>query len=103
MTHTIKVTFNLDTESADKARTIVNNVDKALVKKKMLMFGSKKIDTVKNTDIHYIYNDFYLSEKSLKADAAKKADVMALAITTKENAIKTTLGERFAIPLDFHF
>ena len=70
--HTIKIAFNLDTESADKARTIVNNVDKALVKKKMLMFGSKKIDTVKNTDIHYIYNDLYLSEKELEGRRGKK-------------------------------
>ena len=34
---------------------------------------------------------------------AKKADGMALIVTTKENAIKKTFGERFAIPLDFDF
>ena len=31
---------------------------------------------------------------------AKKADGMALIVTTKENAIKKTFDERFAIPLD---
>ena len=31
---TVKITFNLDTESTDKARSVVNNVGRALVKKK---------------------------------------------------------------------
>ena len=30
----VKITFNLDIESTDKSRTVVNNVDRALVKKK---------------------------------------------------------------------
>ena len=33
----------------------------------------------------------------------KKADGIALTLTTQENAIKKTLGKRFAIPLDFGF
>ena len=38
---TVKITFNLDIESTDKARSVVNNVGRALVKKKVLMLGSK--------------------------------------------------------------
>ena len=34
MPDTIKITFNLDIESTDKARSIVNNVGRALVKKR---------------------------------------------------------------------
>ena len=34
---TVRITFNLDIESTDKARSIVNNVGRALVKKKVLM------------------------------------------------------------------
>ena len=34
---------------------------------------------------------------------AKKADGMALAVTTPENAIKKTFDKRFAILLDFDF
>ena len=30
---TVKITFNLDIESTDKARNVVNNVARALVKK----------------------------------------------------------------------
>ena len=33
----------------------------------------------------------------------KKADGMALAVTTQENAIKKTFDKRFLIPLDFDF
>ena len=32
---------------------------------------------------------------------AKKADGMALTVTTQENTIKKTFDKRFAIPLDF--
>ena len=38
---TIKIMFNLDIESTDKARNVVNNVGRALVKKKVLMLGSR--------------------------------------------------------------
>ena len=48
---TVKITFNLDIESADKARGVVNNVCRALVKKKVLMLGSKDIYTGNNSDL----------------------------------------------------
>ena len=49
---TIKITFNLDIESTDKARSVVNNVGRALTKKKVLTLGSKDIDTINNSDIY---------------------------------------------------
>ena len=60
---TVKITFNLYIESTDKARSVVNNVGRALVKKKVLMLGSKDIDTINNSDIYDTYKDLYLSEK----------------------------------------
>ena len=39
--NTVKITFNLDIESTDKACSVVNNVDRALVKEKVLMLGSR--------------------------------------------------------------
>ena len=60
---TVKITFNLDIESTDKARSVVNNVGRALVKKKVLMLGSKEIDTINNSDIYDTYRNLYLSEK----------------------------------------
>ena len=113
---TVKITFNLDIESTDKTRGIASNVGRALVKKKVLMLGSKDIDTINNSDIYDRYKDLYLSKKEreekllqyiqsangLKAlVGAKKADGTALTVTTQENAIKKTFDKRFAIPLDF--
>ena len=60
---TIKITFNLDIASTDKARSVVNNVGRALVKKMVLMLGSKEIDTINNSDIYDTYKDLYLSKK----------------------------------------
>ena len=59
----VKITFNLDIESTDKTRSVVNNVGRALVKKKVFMLGSTDIDTINNSDIYDTYKDLYLSEK----------------------------------------
>ena len=61
---TVKSTFNLDIESTDKARRVVNNVGRAPVKRKVLMLDSdsKVIDTINNSDIYDTYKDLYLSE-----------------------------------------
>ena len=103
---TVKITFNLDIESTDKARSVVNNVGQALVKKKVLMLGSKDIDTIKNSDIYDTYKDLYLSKKKreekllqgiqsvngLKARlGAKKADATALKMTTRKIQLKRRL------------
>ena len=115
---TVKITFNLDIESTDKTRSIVNNVGRALVKRKVLMLGSKEIDTINDSDIYDTYKDLYLSKKERKEKllqgiqsanglggrvGAKKADGTALVMTDQENAIKKTFDKRFAIPLDFDF
>ena len=60
---TIKIKFNLDIEPTDKAHRVVNNVVRALVKKKVLMLGSKDIDMIDDSDIYDTYKDLYLSEK----------------------------------------
>ena len=63
---TVKITFNLDSKSTDKARSVLNNVGRALFKKTVLMLGSKNIDTINNSDIYDTYKDLYLSEKERK-------------------------------------
>ena len=52
MPDTVKVTYNLDIESTDKMCSIVNNVGRALVEKKVLMLRSKEIDAINNSDIY---------------------------------------------------
>ena len=41
----------------------MNNVGKALVKKKVLKLGSKDIDTIENSDVYGTYKDLYMSKK----------------------------------------
>ena len=60
---TLKIAFNLDIESTEKACTIVKNVGKAVIMKKLLILGSKEIDTISNSDIYDIYKALYMSEK----------------------------------------
>ena len=116
---TTKITFNVEITSTDKARNVVNNVGRALVKEKVLILGSKEIDTINNSNIYDTYKDLYLSKKEreeklpqgiqsangLKARVgAKKADGTALKRRkTQENAIKKTYDKRYAMPLDFDF
>ena len=115
---TVKITFNLDIEWTDEARSVVNNVGRVLLKKKLLILGSESIDTINNSDIYNTYKDLYLSKKereekllqgiqstnSLKARVGgKKADGTALTLATQENAIKKTLDKGFAVPLNFGF
>ena len=40
---TIKITFNLEVESTDKARSVMNNVGRALVKKRSLYLVQKRL------------------------------------------------------------
>ena len=106
----LKITFNLEVESKDKTRSVVNNVGRALVK--------KEIDTVNQSYIYDTYKNLYLSKEEreekllhgiqsatgLKARVgATKADGTALTVTTEENAIKKTVSNRFSIPLNFDF
>ena len=116
---TVKITFNLDIESSDNTRSVVSNVDRALVKEKVLMIGSKDIDTINNLAIYDTYRDLYLSEKKKREEkllqgiqsanglkarvGTRKSDGTALVLTTQENAIKKKFDKRFAIPLDFDF
>ena len=115
---TAKIRFNLDIESTEKSRSVVNNVGRVLVKKKVLMLGSKEIDTINNSDIYGTYKNLYLSNKELEEKllqgiqsangfkariGAKKADGTGVTVTTQENAIKKTFDKCFAIPLDFDF
>ena len=47
--NTLKITFDLELTSTD---SVVNNVGRALVKKKLLRLGSKEVDVINNSDIY---------------------------------------------------
>lgn len=89
--------FNLEVKSTDKTRSILNNVGRQLVKKKVILLGSKETDMIINSDICDTDKDLYLTEnereeKMLRGiqsvngltapSSAKKADGMAITIAT---------------------
>lgn len=105
MPENVKITFDLDTESTDKARSIVSNVDRTS------MFSWKEIKTINNSDIYDTYNDPYLSKKENAASRSKKAvlrykvwewfespgryaktDDAAMTVSTQGNKIRKTFG-----------
>ena len=49
--------YRIPSQLTGKARSVVNNAGRALVKKKVLMVGSKEIDTINNSDIYDICKD----------------------------------------------
>ena len=116
---TQELTFNLElTSSKDKTRTVVSNVGRGLLAKKTLTLGSTELETIENCDIFDTYKDLYLTEKQREnmhfqgiqpkngLDArldAKKVNGTDLKLSTAENAVQTTLGNRFMIPLDFEY
>ena len=88
----------------------MNNVGRALVKKKVLKLGSKNIDTIDNSDVYHTYKDLYMSEKEreerLLQDiqsvngskpplGAKKADGPALTIQPRKIQLKRRLIKGF--------
>ena len=62
---TVKIMFNLDITSTGKTQSVVNNIGRVLVKK-LLILGSKDIDTINNSNIYDKYKDLYLSQKELE-------------------------------------
>ena len=51
----------------------MNNVGRALVKKKVFMFSSKDIETINNSDIYDTYKNLHLSEKEREERSCFKA------------------------------
>ena len=85
---TVRITFNLDTESTDKTRSIVINVCRKLVKRKVLILGSKDIDTINNSDIYDSYKNRYFSEK--------EHEEKLLQVIQSTNGLKARVGARKA-------
>ena len=99
------------TSSKDKARTVVPNVGRKLVKTLTIKYEGNDVLTVNSYDELFTYFDQWLSkgQKKLKikqgiqSENGLKLRVGANAdkANTEEKAINTTLGSRFTIPIDF--
>ena len=112
------LSFNIELSStADKKRTLVRNVGRAIVKKLAVKFEGNETLSVDDFDIFACYRDLWntASEKKnaihqgiisddgcmencikLRINAGDKS-----VVNTKDNAIADAYGNKFIIPLDF--
>ena len=89
----------------------MNNVDRALAKKKVLVLGSKDIDTINNSDIYDTYKNLYLSEKKLEEkllQGIQPANVLKARLGAKKadgtsNTYGYNLGKRDKKTLDLQY
>ena len=109
---TLKITFNLEVESKDKTRSVVNNVGRALVKKRVLMLGSKEIDTVNQSYIYDTYKDLCLSKQDGKKSffkvsslqqVLKQESVLQKRMVQHLNLQKKKMQSRKQSVIDFQF
>lgn len=93
-------------------RSIVNNLGRALVKKRALTLSSKDINIIDNTTVFDNYKGNLeqkvfkniQSENGLKPrTGATEGDGAALTFTFQKKAIKITQSNSFHIPFDFNF
>ena len=114
---TANLSFNIElTSTADLNRTLVSNMDRAIVKKLAVKFEGNEIMSIDNYDIFACYRDLWktASEKKhaicqgiISTDGftinCMKSRINAKDKTTtaKDNAIAKAYGNKFIIPLDF--
>ena len=99
------------TSTKDKARYIVNNIGRKLIKTLKIRFEGNDVLSIDNYDVLKGYIDLFLTkcEKAKRVfQGIQSANGLKLRVdsngatgTSDETAIKTTLGNRFKIPIDF--
>ena len=109
--------FNIELSStADLNRTLVSNIGRAIVKKLAVKFEGNEKMSVDDYDIFACYRDLWKTASEKKNAICQgiistdgfTVNCMKLRInakdkspTTRDNAIATTYGNNFIIPLDF--
>ena len=99
------------TSTKDKARYIVNNIGRKLIKTLNIKFEGNEVLSIDNYDVLKGYFDLFLSkhEKAKRVyQGIQSINGLKLRVESKdaagtpnETAINTTLGNRFKIPIDF--
>ena len=115
---TVNFSFNIELSStADLKRTLVNNIGKTIVKKLVVKFEGNEILFIDDFDIFACYRDLW-KMRSEKRDAIRQGIIsndrcmencIKLRINAgdksisnkQDNAIATTYGNKFIIPLNF--
>ena len=114
---TVNLSFNIELSStSDLNRTLVSNIGRAIIKKLAVKFEGNEIMSIDDYDIFTCYRDLWKTASEKKNAICQgiistdgfTVHCMKLRInakdkspTTRDNAIATTYGNKFIIPLDF--
>jgi hypothetical protein len=115
----VKLAFEISLTSTDANRTIVNNLGRAVVKKKTIKIEGNEVLSVDDCDVYDCYQDMWQPPSvsrnaayqgvSLDDSGSINENMLALRIaagdkvvtTKKDKAVSDAFGKRFCIPLDF--
>ena len=115
---TANLSFNITLSStADKNRTLVSNIGRAIVKKLAVKFEGNEMLSIDDFDVFGCYQDLWKT-KSEKRNAIRQGIISTDGCTencvklrinahdkstsiSQDNAIAATYGNKFIIPLDF--
>lgn len=111
---TARLSFQIELESTDANRMVVNNLGRAIVKKTTIKISGNEVMSIDDSDIYGCYLDLWKTEQqranaqyqgidTTKDRNATKWRVEAgdKANKAKDAAIAKAYGNRFYIPLDF--
>ena len=112
---TAKLAFTISITSADPNATLVQNIGRAIIKKKTIKISGNEVMSVDDWDVWTTYADLWKTPQARKnshyqgIDTSNNRNVTKLrvgaedgvATKTQDNAIATAYGNRFCIPLDF--
>ena len=111
---TVKLAFEIELESEDPNRTVVQNLGRAIVKEITIKLDSREIFSLTDSDIFYTYVDLWLSKnerddlayQGIQSELLSKSQLGAqnganTAANASIQAIVKTYRNRFYIPLDF--
>ena len=109
---TVRLTFDIELNSEDPNRTIVNNLGRAIVEQIVIKLEGREIQSIRASDVFFCYCDLWktneeredLAYQGIQTDNAAKLRINSGDKNTnnkKDVVINNCFGNRFCIPLDF--
>lgn len=111
---TAKLAFNIELDSTDPNRTLVQNIGRAIVKRTIVRINNNVILSLDDSDLWNCYGDLWKTTtvrknahyQGIDVDATRNVTALRVgaanaAITAEASAITEHYGSRFSIPLDF--
>ncbi|MEW8332697.1 MAG: hypothetical protein AB2692_17315 [Candidatus Thiodiazotropha sp.] len=110
-----RLAFRIALESEDDARTVVQNLGRAIVKKTTIKISGNEVMSIDDSDVYHCYNDLWMTAQERESAQYQGIDTSDNRNTTRirigaenrdasvvaDKAIADAFSNRFFIPLDF--